>query len=312
MRRPSARGKERGLALVAVLWAVALLTIMAASFSLTMQRDSSLVRNAQDRAQGLALADAGVHYAMLKLSLPDQRKRWRSDGTLYEATLPVGRVRMRIFDEAGKIDINAAQEAVWVGMLTKLLGNVDQATMLSDAILDWRDMDDLKRLHGAEAEDYQAKGKGYVPQNRDFQALEELQMVLGMTPALYKKLEPSLTVYTRQAGINPAKSSREALLALPGLDEKTVSDYLLLRRERPANNPPPLPIPPGGVQLATGGDMAYTVLAEARLPGGDVAGIKAVIKRQRSRSGAPFAIMSWKPQVPGTVELPDAQVISNP
>ena len=312
MKSVFTQGGQRGLALVAVLWAVALLTIMAASFSLTMQRDSSLVRNAQARVQGLALADAGLHYAMLMLSQPDQRKRWRSDGTLYETALPGGRVRIRIFDEAGKIDINAAQETTWVGILTKLVGNVDQATMLSDAILDWRDADDLKRLHGAEAEDYQAKGKGYVPQNRDFQALEELQMVLGMTPSLYKRLEPVLTIHSRQNGINPLMASREALLALPGLDEKTVSEYLLLRKEAPANSPPPLAVPPGSVPLVAGGGMAYTVFAEVWLAEGETAGLKAVIKRQRSRSGAPFAIMSWKQQIPGSVGLSDVQAISNP
>ena len=304
------RSRQRGLALVAVLWAVTLLTIMAASFSLTMQRDSGLVRNAQDRARGLALADAGVHYSMLMLSLPDQRKRWRSDGTPYETLLPGGPVRVRILDEAGKIDINAVQEASLVGILTKLVGNPDKAAAVSDAILDWRDGDDLKRLHGAEADDY--RGKGYGPQNRNFQALEELQMVLGMTPALYKKLEPLLTIYSQQDGINPVKAGREALLALPGLDEKTVSDYIALRRQTPANNPPPLVVPPGSVQLVTGGDRAYTVVVEARLPEGQVAGIKAVIKRQRARSGAPFVIASWKQQIPGATGLSDDQTIANP
>jgi len=308
----SARPRQRGLALIAVLWAVALLTIMAASFSLTMQRDSGLVKNAQDRARGLALADAGVHYAMLMLSLPDPLKRWRSDGSLYEALLPGGRVRVRIFDEAGKIDVNAAQEATLVGILTKLVGSTDRAAALSDAILDWRDADDLNRLHGAEARDYQSAGKGYVPQNKNFQALEELQMVLGMTPVLYKQLEPLLTIYTGQDGINPLKASPEALLALPGLDEKAVFDYLARRRENPVNNPPPLTVPPGGIRLGGGGDMVYTVYAEALLPEGQAAGLRAVIKRQRSRSGAPFTIAGWKQEVPGMSRLFDVQSVSIP
>lgn len=297
--RNAGRFRQQGLVLVAVLWAVTLLTIMAASFSLTMQRETGLLKNAQARAQGLALADAGVHYAMLMLRLPDVRKRWRSDGRLYEIGLPGGRVRLRIFDEAGKIDINASQESTLIGILTKLVGNADKAMALSDAILDWRDGDDLKRLHGAEAKDYQAEGRGYAPQNKNFQALEELQMVLGMTPALYRKLEPLLTIYTAQDGINPLKASREALMALPGLDEKTVTDFLLRRRESPTNNPPPLPIPPGGIRVTSTADAAYTVFAEARLPEGQSAGLKAVIKRQ-GRRNAPFAIMSWKQQIPGS------------
>lgn len=291
--------QQHGLVLVGVLWAVTLLTIMAASFSLTMQRETGLLQNAQARVQGLALADAGVHYAMLMLRLPDVRKRWRSDGRLYEIGLPGGRVRLRIFDEAGKIDINASQQAALVGILTKLLGNADRAAALADAILDWRDGDDIKRLRGAEAKDYQAEGRGYVPQNKNFQALEELQMVLGMTPGLYRKLESVLTIYTGQDGINPLKASREALMALPGLDEKMVTDYLLRRRESPVNNPPPFPVPPSGIPVVSAGDLAYTVFAETRLPEGQSVGLKAVIK-PHGRRNAPFAIMSWKQQTAGS------------
>jgi len=285
---------QDGVALVVVLWMVALLTIMAGSFSLSTQRNTGLVKNAQDRARGLALADAGVHYALLMLSHPDPLKRWRTDGTPYEAVLPGGRVRVAIFDESGKIDLNAASEQTLRALLDRLAGNEDLAAGLADKILDWRDNDDLTRLHGAEAKDYQAEGKAYVPQNKNFQALEELQMVSGLTPALYKTLEPLLTIYSGQDGINPQKASAGTLRTVLGLDEKTVADYVELRRATPANAPPPLPIPQGAIHLNQGGEIAYTLFARAAEGG---AGVKAVARRQISRNnGAPFAFVSWKQQ----------------
>ena len=293
---------QSGVAMVMVLWMVSLLTIMAASFSLSTQRNTGLVNNAKERARGLALADAGVNYALIMLSLPDPVKRWRGDGTYYRVVLPGGEVGITIFDEIGKIDINSASEQTLRIVLEKLTGNVDQATSLTDIILDWRDNDDLNRLHGAEAKEYLAADKGYVPQNKNFQALEELQMVLGMTPALYKKLEPLLTIFTGQDGINPQKASAEALRLLFNMDEKAVADYLNIRSTIPPNMPAPaLNVPTGGVPIVAGGDTAYTIYARSITGEGSGAGLKVVARRQFSRNnGAPFAFLSWKQQIFGS------------
>jgi general secretion pathway protein K len=291
---------QRGLALIAVLWAIALLSIMAGSFSLTLQRDSGLLRTAQDRAKGLALAEAGVNYAMLMLGATDPALRWRGDGVDYEVAFPIGSVRVRIFDEAGKLDINAAQEVTLRSIFTQITGNPDAAAQLSDAVLDWRDPDDMKRPQGAEAAEYTAAGKNYVPQNRIFQTLEELQMVQGMTPALYKKIEPLLTTHSRQAGINPVKASRETLLALPGLDEKTVDAYIQQRRfTLPNTPPPPLQLPPG-IPVSAAADLAYTIIAETQTQEGARVGLKTVVTRQGGRGPLPFSYASWKPLALGT------------
>lgn len=291
--------RQSGVALVVVLWMVSLLTIMAASFSLSTQRNTGLVATAQDRARGLALADAGVHYAMLMLSLPDPLQRWRSDGTRYTVALSGGQVGLEIFDESGKIDLNAASEQTLRALLGKVLGNDEQAAALTDKILDWRDPDDLKRINGAEAKDYQAEGKAYAPQNKNFQALEELQMVSGITPGLYKRLAPLLTIYSGQDGINPQKASGEALGLLFGLDGKAVADYINLRRTTPPNTPPPpLNVQPGAIRVVGGGDAVYTVFARAQTEEGAGAGLKVVFRRQFSRNnGAPFAFMDWKQQI---------------
>lgn len=293
----------RGLALIAVLWAVALLSIMAGSFSLGLQRDAGLLNSLQDRARSLALADAGLQYTLMMLSIPDPKLRWRAGDSLREIELPGGRVRLRVLDEGGKIDINTTQELTLRAVLTKLLNeDHDRADALADAILDWRDPDSLKRLHGAEADDYAAAGKGYAPGNKNFQTLEELAMVLGMTPALYARLEPVLTLYSGQDGINPAYASRQALLALPGLDESAVDAYLAQRASTPPEvPPPPLNIPPGGVRVHQAANIAFSILLEARTAEGASAGLKAVLRRQFSRSGLPLAVVEWKPQTAGAL-----------
>ncbi len=294
---------QSGVAMVVVLWMVSLLTIMAGSFSLSTQRNTGLVNNAKERARGLALADAGVNYALIMLSLPDPIKRWRSDGTFYNVTFAGGVVGITIFDESGKIDVNSASEQTLRTVLGKLMGGDEMAaTSLMDKILDWRDSDDMKRANGAEAKDYQAEGKAHVPQNKNFQSLEELQMVMGMSPALYRKLEPLLTIYTGQDGINPQKASGEALRLLFGMDEQAVAEFLNQRKATQPNTPaPPLNVPPGGIRVIGGGDTAYTIFAQSRTDDGPGAGLKVIARRQFSRSnGAPFAFLSWKQQLLGS------------
>lgn len=126
-------------------------------------------------------------------------------------------------------------------------------------------------------------------------------MVLGITPALYKKLEPLLTIYGGQDGFNPQKASSEALQILLGMDQAAAAEYVRQRRLSPPNvPPPPVAAPSGGIPTLAGGDMAYTIFAQAHVGEGPDAGLKAIVRRQASRNtGAPFAFVSWKQQIFG-------------
>lgn len=291
--------KQQGYALVAVLWAITLLTIMAASFSLTLRRSSNILEVTLARAQGIALANAGLTYTMLRLAITDPKQKWQG-GSVHTVRLPGGAVRVRLFDEAGKIDINAAQFATLSHILGPLLGDTDKGSSLANAIIDWRDTDDVKQPGGAEATEYLFAQKGYVPSNRGFQAIEELQMVLGMTPALYKTLEPMLTIYTGQDGINPQMASRQVLAMLPGVDSNAIASFMQAQQAAASGSssgPQALASLPMGLPTTTAGDVAYTVVVEAipqdaRQP----TYIKAVIKRERVESGIPFVIANWKQQ----------------
>ncbi len=284
-----------GFALIVVLWILVLLSLMAGSLARTVQRESGLVGNARDRAQALALADAGVHYAMLMLLLPDPMQRWRGDGAVYEIPFAGARIRMRVYDEAGKININAVQEELLRTVLNRSGLEEERAIQLADAILDWRDGDELKRLHGAEKKDYQDAGRSAFPTNKNFRALDEVRLVLGMTADIFRRLEPLLTAFSGVNGVNPAKASREVLLALPNTDEDSVDDYLARRRQSVLDKTPPPPFP--AVQAApfvTGGDTVYAVFAEARLAEGQHAGVKAILRREGGASTMPFVFLDWK------------------
>lgn len=283
---------RNGLALVLVLWVLVLMTIMAGSYALSTQREAALLNHAHERAKGLALAEGGVNYAMMMLSLPDPTLRWRADGSDYLWEMEGARVRIRIFDEAGKVDLNAAQEPTLRKVLNYVVHNEEQAVQLADAILDWRDPDDLKLMHGAEAADYRAAGSNQRPQNRHFLVLEELRGVLGITPDLYHRLQDWFTVHSRQDGLNPSKASKEILLALADGNAGLVENYLAQRR---AGTPPPFP-PVPGINYNSAADGAYTIWAMAEFADQPGVGVRAIVKRGGT-AGSAFTYLGWRPRM---------------
>ncbi|MDD2769517.1 MAG: type II secretion system protein GspK [Methylococcus sp.] len=292
---PSRPRVHAGMALVLVLWMLALMTIMAGSFSLTLHRESELVSGIRGAAQARALAEGGIYYAMPMLVERDPAKRWKTDGTPYPISLGTGRLVIRVLDEEGKLDMNTASDAALRELFLQVTGDSDLAQKLPDAIVDWRDPDDLKRTSGAERGEYQAIGKA-GPRNRPFQVADELMEVLGMTAAVYQRIEPLITVYTGRDGINPAKASPEMLRVVFKGDEGAIADYLARRSVAIGGAAPPMPANRANspIQMTSGGDTAYSVSVEALLPDGDRAAVEAVLKRQQNAQNLPFALLNWK------------------
>jgi general secretion pathway protein K len=209
--------KERGIALIAVLWITVLLTVIASGFAFSMRGGALAARNTMSAAQARAVADGAVERVVFELLRPrNSPDAWLPDGRT--RTWNDGRDRDQR-DRGGRGGSNRHQSSA-DPLLKGVLENVggldpDTSQRVLEAILDWRDADELRRPNGAEADDYRAADLKHVPTNMPFEAIGELQRVMGVTPGLMAKIAPSLTVYSRQRGINPATRRRESLLALP-------------------------------------------------------------------------------------------------
>jgi general secretion pathway protein K len=69
--------------------------------------------------------------------------------------------------------------------LTNLGVEGEARDIIVDSILDWRDADDFYRIHGAENDYYQSLKEPYRCKNGNFDSIEELLLVRGITPALF-------------------------------------------------------------------------------------------------------------------------------
>lgn len=290
--------KQSGIAMVIVIWVLSLLTIMAGSFALTMRRETTVISAIKDNAIVLATAETGIAIAQQMLFLKEEGKRWRADGSVYALKYLEADIRVRLVSEHGKIDINKADEALLTEMMASTAEELSKQQELVSAILDWRDTDELVRINGAEKEQYEEAGLSYQPANKEFQRIDELLMVLGMSHDIYQHLKPLVTVYSKTPKVDLNVASKEVILAIGKLDEEILDEYLQQRIE---NNLAQLPAPQFPIlENSTGGqsgrgNKVYTVISQALLFGEVVAGLKVTLKNAPNMVGGnPIQILSWQ------------------
>ncbi len=174
-----------------------------------------------------------------------------------------------------------------------------EAGALADAVMDWRDPDQLHRLNGAEDDDYRTAGKAYGAKDAPFESVEELQLVLGMTSEIYTKLWPAVTVLSPRATVDTSVASP--------LVNRAVTGAAADERMDPAESPPPGDERPALTQLR---GTTYTVYARARVADGGSAGVGATVRLQRSSRRDPVVILDWRvePRAMDTVFTGEAPV----
>ncbi|TXK64996.1 general secretion pathway protein GspK [Alkalisalibacterium limincola] len=268
--------RGRGVALVLVLWVLVLLTALLSSFAIVARSEAQMARQLRDATQATYAAEAGVELALLRVADTDPDWRWIPDGRPYEAEFDGARLQVEVLDETAKLDLNLADPATLTRFFLGIGLNEDDAMRAADVIVDFRDADDLTQPMGAEAEDYRAAGLPYGPKNAPFERVEELQQVLGMTPELFQRSAPHLTVHTGSMP-NPAFASAPVLAAL-GFDPGEVEGMI---EERAAlgelgRGLPSMPDPSG--LMVGSGSGTYSIRSVAWLPDGAKAELNVTLR----------------------------------
>ena len=308
------RSRQQGIALIIVLWITTLLTLIASSFIYAMRTDVNIVGNSMARARLEAAADAAVQRSILEMLKPPQLPgRWNTDGVSQQWSYRGVAVDVSLTDESGKIDINTASDVLLRGLFVAHGLKDEEAATVTDAILDWRDPDSLKRLRGAEEAEYLAAGYSYKPANAAFQSIEELRLVLGLTPELFDKVAPLITIYSRQGGINPGIAARGVLRALPGATDVLVDQYIALREQaRVAKLPVPQFAPAAPYSSFPNG----LVIVRAVAAGGEGAEghrfVREAVVMRLATPKRPYTFLRWKEgtATPGVDSLAANQLAS--
>ena len=251
-----------------VLWFVALLSILAIGFSRSVRTEIQIAYNLVEDTRDRHLADAAVQMGIHQLlkSTRDELSALVS-GVPRDFLYDGRRLSYSIRDERGKLDINQAPDELLLNLLQGSGMDPVSASGVLDAIADWRDENDLKRLNGAERPEYEQAGLNAVPTNMPFVSVAELQQVIGIDTELYKKLEPYTTVHGFNDQINPRSASDQVLQALPEAKPEEVEN-IIAERNRASEDGTDVPTPvltgvDGWISNETGPTFSIRGLAKA-------------------------------------------------
>jgi general secretion pathway protein K len=291
---PGTPARQRGVALVLVLWILLLVTISTGAYTLTARMDTLEAHTVLSGTQARLAAEAGINLAVMSLRDPNELTRLIPDGRPYQVNYEGMLVEVRVTDERGKLDINAAEEGTLVNLLTANGLDGQDATLLAAAIKDWSDGDDIERANGAELEAYEAAGLAVGPAERPFVMTEELLQVLGMTWDLYTRIAPGITVHSRSALPNPAYAPAEALLALPEMTSEEALNFVAQRHSEESLTDLDLVLPGGEVAMAQGRGLTYSIVAKATLPNGIWDQVDATVRLGANSNGRPYTVLRWR------------------
>jgi general secretion pathway protein K len=181
--------RQRGFALLIVLWTMALLALLVGQFTAAGRTEARVAGNIRLNAVVEAAADGAMHEAILRMI----QGSWAPDGRRHIVRVGDTAVELQARDQAWKVNPNLASQPILQALMTNLGIEPGRATSLAEAIVAWR---------AGAANPPQGAPQGLPrsasrrPASRLFETLDELRLVPGITPALMARLEPALSVYT--------------------------------------------------------------------------------------------------------------------
>ncbi len=185
--RHIARRPRRGIALMAVIWLIAVLALACMAALRVVSFDMDLASSKIHGSRAKQLAEMGVAVASNPaIERTDPLLRWFDEqtGEGYEAQL---------VSEGGRFNINAillrGDRALLRSIFIDWGIDLDTAQAIADALEDWVDSDDEENLNGAEERYYESIGRVNQPFNRPFYDLSEVRLVRGMD--LVERVNPS-------------------------------------------------------------------------------------------------------------------------
>ncbi|MBI5102544.1 MAG: general secretion pathway protein GspK [Nitrospirae bacterium] len=244
---------EHGIALLLVLWVLMGLTVLALTFSYLTRTEALGTLSFRNSVEAKFLAEAGIERAAMEVFYRNANKNmkvaeegkeiWRTDGTAYRGETANGYYSVSLTDEGGKVDINRTPEVILKNLFINSGIKQEDADIIVDSIQDWRDGDDLHRLNGAESDYYMSLTRPYKARNADFETMEELLLVKGVTASILyggegrKGIIDLLTVHSKTGKINLNAAPKDVLTAIPGMSPELADAVIANRNAQPPLGP---------------------------------------------------------------------------
>jgi hypothetical protein len=191
-----------GIALIVVMIAVTVLSVLAAAFAYAMKAETKLAQNSNSETELIWLGRSGVEFARYVLALQmavgnepydGLNQKWAGGpgglGTsnsvlagisLKDYHLGDGKFSVTITDLERKYNINIADQAALEQSLRLVGVDAGDSSSVAGSILDWIDPDNNTHIGGAENDYYQSLDPPYFAKNQPIDDLSELLLVKGI------------------------------------------------------------------------------------------------------------------------------------
>ncbi len=217
-------GDERGSVAVMALWALVILVFLSISLSQSVRQSMMTARHLHAREELRLAGEAAVKMTISDIQSSSQTigntvsgNEWYFGilGHTLSFSLGDATASFILEDENSKINLNTANTY----LLTNLFQNVggvgsEEAARLADAVVDFRDTDDHVSGEGAnggsERGVYRQAGLTLPPKNSNFEFIQELRLVKGVTKEIYSFVENYITIYG-DGRVNINTASKEKL-----------------------------------------------------------------------------------------------------
>ncbi len=235
---------QRGVALLAILVVVSLVTVLVVDLAHSSLVRLSALERRQEAAQAWQIWRAGLEWG--RDILAEDARRTQTDHLdeywargIRDYPAEGGLLTGRLEDQQALFNLNnlvrnGVASEVNLAVFRRLLAKLNLDPGLAAALADWLDSDRQALPGGAEEAEYADTQPSYRPANRPMPHLAELYRVRGFDPDKVERLQPYVTTLPEPTPINVNTAPLEVLSALlPGLDTGALNALLTARATRP-------------------------------------------------------------------------------
>ncbi len=169
---------RQGVALIAVLWLIAILSLAAVTTLRVISFDMEITTSKVHGSRAFQLAEMGIAIGSNPIVERNDPMLHRVDEANNEE------IQVTLTSESARFNINSLVLAEDKTLIREIFIDwgldLDAAQALTDALTDWVDTDEEVALNGAEVDEYTKMGRINQPFNRPFYDIEEMQLVRGM------------------------------------------------------------------------------------------------------------------------------------
>ena len=165
--------RQRGVALLLVLWVLALLGTLLAGLVGWVHLQNRQALWQRQHLQGQLAAEAGIALAVIAQLDRDPQRRWLADRQVHALGFADAELAVSLRSEQGQLDLNAAPAELIARLLQACGAAPAEARQLAHAV-------------------EQRRGEDQTP----LRMVEELREIPGMTQALYQRAAPYVTLWS--------------------------------------------------------------------------------------------------------------------